>query len=316
MPQTATQAWVPHIGSYRRRMPVSLARMYENALDWEHLPWLHSSSFKSIDCIEAGDWGWRAKAVLADTDPSLLASAGIWKQAFKQSLRHQPLRLLRFVGGLAQQSLAAKRGGAEVLLELRLDRKRQRWITKTLAGPGQGTEIWTHVLVHGEQDIEVLVDFFVPNIPQPMAAPLSHYYQTLYHRLYDEDQGMMETRQQGLDAKQTRQAKQQRQDKNADRLELGPVASLKTQLPLTINFGGRDWCLREHQGELVIYQKLCPHMLGPLSEGQTTQAGAVRCPWHGYEFSLSSGENLTGQRCKLAKPPHIRIQDEQVTVEL
>ncbi len=50
-----------HVGSYRRQMPVNLERMYENALDWEHLPWLHSSSFTSIECLEAGDWGWRAR---------------------------------------------------------------------------------------------------------------------------------------------------------------------------------------------------------------------------------------------------------------
>lgn len=54
-----------HVGSYRRHMPVSLTRMYENALDWEHLPWLHRSSFSSIACLDAGDWGWRARAGLA-----------------------------------------------------------------------------------------------------------------------------------------------------------------------------------------------------------------------------------------------------------
>ncbi len=52
---------VPHVGSYRRVLPVSLERMYENALDWEHLPHLHASSFSAIDCIAAGDWGWRAE---------------------------------------------------------------------------------------------------------------------------------------------------------------------------------------------------------------------------------------------------------------
>ena len=57
---------VPHVGTYRRVLPVSLERMYENALDWEHLPHLHDSSFGSISCEAAGDWGWRART----TDPS------------------------------------------------------------------------------------------------------------------------------------------------------------------------------------------------------------------------------------------------------
>lgn len=34
-----------YVGSYKRRMKVSIDRMYENALDWEHLPFPHNSSF-------------------------------------------------------------------------------------------------------------------------------------------------------------------------------------------------------------------------------------------------------------------------------
>ena len=54
---------LPHVGTYRRVLPVSLVRMYENALDWEHLPHVHESSFSSIECLDAGPWGWRAKTV-------------------------------------------------------------------------------------------------------------------------------------------------------------------------------------------------------------------------------------------------------------
>ena len=54
------ESQIPHVGTYRRAMNVSLERMYENALDWEHLPFVHSSSFSAINCIDAGRWGWRA----------------------------------------------------------------------------------------------------------------------------------------------------------------------------------------------------------------------------------------------------------------
>lgn len=60
---------VPHIGTLTRTLSVSLERLYENALDWEHLPWLHSSSFASIEIIEEGDWGWHALASLTGTEP-------------------------------------------------------------------------------------------------------------------------------------------------------------------------------------------------------------------------------------------------------
>jgi nitrite reductase/ring-hydroxylating ferredoxin subunit len=52
---------VPHAGTYRRELPVTLERLYENAIDWEHLPYLHRSSFSRIECIDAGDWGFRAR---------------------------------------------------------------------------------------------------------------------------------------------------------------------------------------------------------------------------------------------------------------
>lgn len=52
-----------HVGTYRRVLPVSLERMYENALDWEHLPHVHSNSFAGIECLDAGAWGWRAAVV-------------------------------------------------------------------------------------------------------------------------------------------------------------------------------------------------------------------------------------------------------------
>ncbi|MEP5509018.1 MAG: Rieske (2Fe-2S) protein [Erythrobacter sp.] len=33
--------------------------MMENAFDWEHLPFIHQSSFASIRLVEEGAWGWR-----------------------------------------------------------------------------------------------------------------------------------------------------------------------------------------------------------------------------------------------------------------
>ncbi len=52
---------VPHVGTYRRELPVSIQRLYENAIDWEHLPFLHRSSFARIECHDAGAWGFRAR---------------------------------------------------------------------------------------------------------------------------------------------------------------------------------------------------------------------------------------------------------------
>ena len=47
------------IATYKRCIHANLDRVWENILDWEHLPWLHRSSFDYISLIDAGDWGWR-----------------------------------------------------------------------------------------------------------------------------------------------------------------------------------------------------------------------------------------------------------------
>jgi nitrite reductase/ring-hydroxylating ferredoxin subunit len=52
---------IVHAATYRRELPVSIERLYENTIDWEHLPYLHRTSFSRIECIEAGEWGFRAR---------------------------------------------------------------------------------------------------------------------------------------------------------------------------------------------------------------------------------------------------------------
>jgi len=63
---------LPHVGTYRRVLPVSLERMYENTLDWEHLPHVHASSFQTIESLETGAWGWQARVVSGRGDPSVI----------------------------------------------------------------------------------------------------------------------------------------------------------------------------------------------------------------------------------------------------
>jgi nitrite reductase/ring-hydroxylating ferredoxin subunit len=55
---------LPRVAVYRRGVAASLERVWENVLDWEHLPWLHADSFSRIERLDSGDWGWRARVGL------------------------------------------------------------------------------------------------------------------------------------------------------------------------------------------------------------------------------------------------------------
>lgn len=45
---------------YERSIAASVARIWENVLDWEHLPWLHRTSFTAVRVLEQSANGWRA----------------------------------------------------------------------------------------------------------------------------------------------------------------------------------------------------------------------------------------------------------------
>jgi nitrite reductase/ring-hydroxylating ferredoxin subunit len=57
-----------HVATYRREVSASGERVWENVRDWEHLPWLHNESFRALEHLESGDWGWRVELSLASSD--------------------------------------------------------------------------------------------------------------------------------------------------------------------------------------------------------------------------------------------------------
>lgn len=112
---------IDHVGTYRRELPVSLTRMYENTLDWEHLPHLHGSSFSALECLDAGAWGWRARTLDHRGRPAVIelrldrslrrwvtrniegeqAGAEIWTHVFELAERRLHINVDFFVPGVA-----------------------------------------------------------------------------------------------------------------------------------------------------------------------------------------------------------------------
>jgi nitrite reductase/ring-hydroxylating ferredoxin subunit len=255
------QRIVPHVGTYRRELPVSLERLYENAIDWEHLPFLHRTAFARIECHEAGHWGFRAR---------------VWPQPYNE-----------------QRS---------VVIELRLEPELRRWITTTRDGPGTGTEVWTHAFSLAERSTLVVVDFFVPGVGQSRRGELARFYTSLYSRLYDEDLGMMSERQSRLDRFDRRPTERRAS------IVLGSLADVRARLPVTVHCNGRNYRIVENQGNLVAYDTLCPHMLGPLGESDVCN-GIVECPWHGYRFEITTGRCVSGANLRLPAAPRVRIDE-------
>jgi nitrite reductase/ring-hydroxylating ferredoxin subunit len=269
---------VSHVATYTRELPISIERMYENAIDGEHLPHLHSDSFSEINIIKSGSWGW-------------LATGNLTPKSFMNYMK----------------------------LELTLDRENHRWITRTLAGLGKGTEIWTHAIPLGEHKIKIIVDFYVPKLPNFLKAMYAKEYIETYSKLYDQDLWMMATRQNELDRLKTLTA----QNKNAGSVDaknnyqkdlvLGKATEIERLLPLEFTQNGHPYRLIKLDNELVAHSSTCPHMLGPLQKSNVID-GTVECPWHGYKFDVKTRKCTTGAKCKLAPAPMVVINTEGTVV--
>lgn len=249
------------VADYRRCVHASLERVWENVRDWEHLPWLHASSFRAIEPLEEADWGWRACIGLPPD------------------------------------------GGPEIELELVIESDR-RYVSRTLAGVGAGSEIWTSLAPRGPEETDVHVEFWLPDVPDGAAQRLGAGYVSLYTRLWDEDEGMMRERTRALAAKPGLAS--------PEPLALGPEAALRAQLPRVVEFGGRRFRIVADGEELVVHSAVCPHRLGPL-DACALEDGVLTCPWHGYRFDARSGRQLAPEgRLRLAAPPRLERADGEV----
>lgn len=94
----------------------------------------------------------------------------------------------------------------------------------------------------------------------------------------------------------------------ASTTELGPdqgkvVQAEGMELAL-FNVGGKFHCLNN----------TCTHQGGPLGEGSIDQ-GVVTCPWHGYDFEISSGACRTDPGIPVQSHP-TKLEGSDVYVEL
>lgn len=253
-------AALAEIASYSRRLHASAERVWENVHDWEHLPFLHSASFRTIRCQRADASGWRAQVGLV-------------------------------------------RGG-EIDLELSLDTGAQSYHSRTLSGPGAGTDIWTRVSEASPGTTEIAVTLFAPGVAADARGQVGAGFVRLYTRLWDEDEVMMQRRQAFLDGDAPRVA---RPGSRAPQL-LGPEAALRARLPLTVDVGGDPFVVRAHGERLVAHSATCPHWGASLASAQIEE-NALVCPWHGYRFDLATGRGPASQRCRMPARAEVRVSE-------
>jgi nitrite reductase (NADH) small subunit len=77
---------------------------------------------------------------------------------------------------------------------------------------------------------------------------------------------------------------------------------------------GRIVALFNVDGTFYALDGVCPHAGGPLGEGQLN-GRVVTCPWHGWQFDVTTGRHILSPQIAPTKFP-VRIDGDSLSVEL
>jgi len=96
-----------------------------------------------------------------------------------------------------------------------------------------------------------------------------------------------------------------------------PIAAASELAPGTCGeyvVGERIVALFNVEGRFYALDGICPHQGGPLGKG--TLAGCiVTCPWHGFQFDVTTGQHQTSRSLVHPTIP-VKVENGQVHVDL
>ena len=78
--------------------------------------------------------------------------------------------------------------------------------------------------------------------------------------------------------------------------------------------GGRQVAVFNAGGKFYAIDNTCEHQGGPLAEGEL-EGSIVTCPWHGFQFDVTSGQHQTSK--SLVHPTFpVKVENGGVFVEV
>ncbi len=81
-----------------------------------------------------------------------------------------------------------------------------------------------------------------------------------------------------------------------------------------VELQGRVVALFNRNGQIHAIDGICPHAGGPLSEG-TLDGFVVTCPWHGWQFDVTSGRSVYNSAC-VQQCYEVRIEGGEILLSL
>lgn len=81
-----------------------------------------------------------------------------------------------------------------------------------------------------------------------------------------------------------------------------------------LTVAGRVVALFNIEGTFYALDGICPHAGGPLGEGAVS-GKVVTCPWHGWQFDVTTGRHALNPRMMQTQIP-VKVEGNDVLVEL
>ena len=113
---------------------------------------------------------------------------------------------------------------------------------------------------------------------------------------------------------------------------IGPVAEFPANTHRLVKIRQLEIGVFNVNGAFYALPNICPHQFGPLCEGRvngtmtcnartgwqyewTRDSEILTCPWHGWEFDLTTGRALAHERVRVRIYP-VTVENGQVVVTL
>jgi nitrite reductase/ring-hydroxylating ferredoxin subunit len=97
-------------------------------------------------------------------------------------------------------------------------------------------------------------------------------------------------------------------------LRIASVGDVAPGSGVELTAAGRVIALFNVGGEFFALDGVCPHAGGPLGEG-TLDGTTVTCPWHGWQFDVTSGKHCLNANIQHARFP-VKVDGDDIYVEL
>jgi len=80
-----------------------------------------------------------------------------------------------------------------------------------------------------------------------------------------------------------------------------------------VDLAGKKIALFNVGGKFYAIDNTCKHRGGPLGEG-TLDGTVVTCPWHGWEYDVTSGINLDDEKVKVGCHA-VKLEGDDILIE-